>query len=174
MPRPQDVPLPPGRGRVEWVNRYEMRFEIDFANAVIGKQVVDFVVDEQTFRDEIRAIARSEPAPRWIVVAAEPITDVDTTAADMLLALDRMLDERGQTLVFAELKDPVRRKIERYGLAEKIEPQHFFPTVDAAVQAFRARTGATWSAEATTPGPAVIPEPATPLPAPPPRSEHPA
>ena len=38
----------------------------------------------------------------------------------------------GQTLVFAELKDPVRRKIERYGLAREIEPQHFFPTVEAA------------------------------------------
>jgi UDP-3-O-[3-hydroxymyristoyl] N-acetylglucosamine deacetylase len=34
-------------------DRYEMRFEIDFDNAVIGNQVVDFVVDEQTFRDEI-------------------------------------------------------------------------------------------------------------------------
>src|SRR5688572_19748316 len=77
--------------------------------------------------------------------AAEPITDVDTTAADVLFDLDRLLDERGQTLVFAELKDPVRRKIERYGLAREIEPQHFFPTVEAAVEAFRARTGASWT-----------------------------
>jgi UDP-3-O-[3-hydroxymyristoyl] N-acetylglucosamine deacetylase len=36
-------------------DRYEMRFEIDFATPVIGNQVVDFVVDEQTFRDEIMA-----------------------------------------------------------------------------------------------------------------------
>lgn len=36
-------------------DRYEMRFEIDFDNPVIGNQVVDFVVDEQTFRDEIMA-----------------------------------------------------------------------------------------------------------------------
>jgi UDP-3-O-[3-hydroxymyristoyl] N-acetylglucosamine deacetylase len=36
-------------------DRYEMRFEIDFDNRVIGNQVVDFVVDEQTFRDEIMA-----------------------------------------------------------------------------------------------------------------------
>ena len=36
-------------------DRYEMRFEIDFASAAIGNQVVDFVVDEQTFRDEIMA-----------------------------------------------------------------------------------------------------------------------
>ena len=36
-------------------DRYEMRFEIDFATPVIGNQVVDFVVDEQTFRAEIMA-----------------------------------------------------------------------------------------------------------------------
>ncbi|MBU1539939.1 MAG: UDP-3-O-acyl-N-acetylglucosamine deacetylase [Alphaproteobacteria bacterium] len=36
-------------------DRYEMRFEIDFDTPVIGNQVVDFVVDEQTFRNEIMA-----------------------------------------------------------------------------------------------------------------------
>lgn len=36
-------------------DRYEMRFEIDFPTPVIGNQVVDFVVDEETFRSEIMA-----------------------------------------------------------------------------------------------------------------------
>ncbi|MGY1742985.1 MULTISPECIES: SulP family inorganic anion transporter [unclassified Blastococcus] len=99
----------------------------------------------KSFRDEVRRLARSEPRPHWIVVAAEPVTDVDTTAADMLFDLDRLLDGQGQSLVFAELKDPVRRKLERYGLAQVIEPRHFFPTVEAAVGAFRARTGAEWA-----------------------------
>ncbi len=36
-------------------DRYEMRFEIDFPSKVIGNQVVDFVVDEETFRREIMA-----------------------------------------------------------------------------------------------------------------------
>ncbi|MGY1802221.1 SulP family inorganic anion transporter [Blastococcus sp. SYSU D00922] len=105
-----------------------------------------FFANAKSFRDEITALARNEPETRWIVVAAEPITDVDTTAADMLLDLDAFLDGRGQTLVFAELKDPVRRKIERYGLTREIEPRHFFPTLDEAVAAWRARTGADWSA----------------------------
>ena len=93
-------------------------------------------------------------------MAAEPITDVDTTAADVLFDLDHMLDERGQTLVFAELKDPVRRKIERYGLTREIEPRHLFPTVGAAVEAWRARTGATWvDATGGTPAPtAAVPQ----------------
>jgi len=36
-------------------DRYEMRFEIDFPTPVIGNQVVDFIVDEATFREEIMA-----------------------------------------------------------------------------------------------------------------------
>jgi len=52
------------------------------------------------------------------------------------------LNARGISLVFAELKDPVRRKIERYGLTRTIDPQHFFPTISAAVAAFRNETGA--------------------------------
>jgi high affinity sulfate transporter 1 len=103
-----------------------------------------FFANAKSFRDAVVALARTEPPPRWILVAAEPITDVDTTAADVLFELDRLLDRQGQTLVFAELKDPVRHKIERYGLAEQIEPQHFFPTVEAAVDAFRAKSGADW------------------------------
>jgi high affinity sulfate transporter 1 len=103
-----------------------------------------FFANAKTFRDEVSAIARRDPPPRWIVVAAEPITDVDTTAADVLFDLDRKFDARGQSLVFAELKDPVRRKLERYGVAEQIESRHFFPTVEAAVDAFRAKTGVDW------------------------------
>ena len=48
------------------------------------------------------------------------------------------------SLVFAELKDPVRAKIERYELTRTINPDHFFPTLDAAIDAFIASTGATW------------------------------
>ena len=79
-------------------------------------------------------------------MAAEPITDVDTTAADMLTDLDEGLNAGGTSLVFAEVKDPVRRKIERYQLTRTIDPQHFFPTLEAAVEAFRAETGARWEA----------------------------
>ena len=103
-----------------------------------------FFANAKTFRDEVRRLAAAEPKPRWIVIAAEPITDVDTTAADVLEDLDEALNAEGISLVFAELKDPVRRKIERYGLTRTIDPNHFFPTVGAAVRAFHQETGAEW------------------------------
>jgi hypothetical protein len=52
---------------------------------------------------------------------------VDTTAADVLADLDEPLNADGISLVFAELKDPVRRKIERYRLARTIDPRPFYP-----------------------------------------------
>lgn len=104
-----------------------------------------FFANARTFRDEIRRLARTEPRPRWIVIAAEPMTDVDTTAADVLEELDVALNAEHVHLVFAELKDPVRRKIEEYGLTRTIDPRHFYPTVEAAVAAFRLLTGADWT-----------------------------
>src|SRR5215471_10758232 len=105
-----------------------------------------FFANAKTFRDKVRRIAAADPAPRWIVIAAEPVTDVDTTASDVLEDLDEELNARGISLVFAELKDPVREKIERYGLTRTIDPRHFFPTIDAAITAFREETGAQWAA----------------------------
>ena len=90
----------------------------------------------RTFRDQIRRLAAATPRPRWIVMAAEPITDVDTTAADMLSALDAELNAEGTSLVFAELKDPVRAKLERYELIGHLDPSHFFPTLTAALEAY--------------------------------------
>jgi len=103
-----------------------------------------FFANATTFRDEVRRMAGADPPPRWILIAAEPVTDVDTTASDMLEDLDEALNAQGVSLVFAELKDPVREKIERYGLTRTIDPRHFFPTIEAAVTAFREETGAQW------------------------------
>ena len=105
-----------------------------------------FFANARTFRDQVRGLAGAEPRPRWIVIAAEPITDVDTTAADMLAELDEELNAAGTSLVFAELKDPVRARLERYELIGPLDPDHFFPTLDAAVERFRERTGADWTA----------------------------
>jgi high affinity sulfate transporter 1 len=96
-----------------------------------------FFANSLLFRDTVRrTIAAAEPPARWVIVAAEPITDIDTTAADMLVKLDEELNRADLHLAFAELKDPVREKLERYSIYETIDPDHFYPTVRAAVKAF--------------------------------------
>jgi high affinity sulfate transporter 1 len=113
-----------------------------------------FFANARTFRDQVRRIAAEDPRPQWIVIAAEPITDVDTTAADMLADLDEELNAAGTSLVFAELKHPVRVKLERYRLIGPLNPDHFFPTLEGAIDSYRQQTGADWT---RTSGPSPIP-----------------
>jgi high affinity sulfate transporter 1 len=123
VPGYHDVRSYPDAGRIEGLVILRFDAPLFFANA-------------RAFRHQVQELAAAQPRPRWIVVAAEPITDVDTTAADMLEDLDETLNEQGISLVFAEMKDPVRAKIERYELTRTIDPMHFFPTIESALAAF--------------------------------------
>lgn len=103
-----------------------------FANADTFRERVVDVVDQATTR------------VLWVMIAAEPITDVDTTAAEMIHELDAELAARGVELAFAELKDPVKDRLHRYGLAGKIGREYFFPTIGVAVKAFLERNEVEW------------------------------
>jgi high affinity sulfate transporter 1 len=109
-----------------------------------------FFANTRTFRDAIRRLAAADPRPRWILIAAQPITDVDTTAADMLGDLDEELNAAGTSLVFAGLKTPVRDKLESYQLIGPLDPTHFFPTLSSAVGAYRREFDVDWPAPAAT------------------------
>jgi MFS superfamily sulfate permease-like transporter len=72
------------------------------------------------------------------------MTDVDPTAAEVLEDLDDELRAAGVELKFAEMKDPVRDRLERYGLLERFGRDRFFPTVGSAVHAYLDLTGIEW------------------------------
>jgi MFS superfamily sulfate permease-like transporter len=76
-----------------------------------------------------------------VVVAAEPVTSVDVTAADSLVELDDALRDRGAKLCFAELKDPVKDKLKRFGIYDRFGDEFFFATFGAAVDAYQATHG---------------------------------
>ena len=105
-----------------------------------------FFANARTFRDEIRHLAAADPAPQWIVIVAEPHHrrrhDGSRCARRPRRGTQRQAGISPGSL--AELKDPVRAKLERYELIGPLDPDHFFPTVESAVDAFRARTGADW------------------------------
>ena len=96
-----------------------------------------FFANADAFRARIIAEVDDARTPVvWVVVAAEPITDVDTTAAEMIRELDEELAARGAELAFAEMKGPVKDRLRRYGLARRIGHELFFPTIGVAVKAF--------------------------------------
>jgi high affinity sulfate transporter 1 len=96
-----------------------------------------FFANAEFFKERaLDAVATSPTPTRWLVVAAEPVTSVDVTACDMVAELDETLHERGIELCFAELKDPVKDKLKRFGLFAQLGESYFFPTLGVAVSRY--------------------------------------
>jgi len=96
-----------------------------------------FFANAEFFKERVLdAVAKSPTPVRWLVVAAEPVTSVDVSAGDMVAELDEALHAQGIELCFAELKDPVKDKLKRFGLFSQLGEQYFFPTIGAAVSSY--------------------------------------
>ncbi len=108
-----------------------------------------FFANGTLFADHVRSVvARAGTLPdgspgtkvSTVVLAAEPITDIDSTALDALVELDDALAAQGVRLVLAEVKGPVKDVLSRYDLRtdgglRRFGPERFAPTVGAAVDA---------------------------------------
>jgi len=104
-----------------------------------------FFANAEFFKERVLDAASKAPHPvRWFVVAAEPVTSVDVTAADTIAELDKTLHDAGIKLCFAELKDPVKDKLKRFGLYAQIGENAFFPTVGSAVGNYLAQHAVEW------------------------------
>jgi high affinity sulfate transporter 1 len=104
-----------------------------------------FFANAEEFADHVRQAIAASPTPvRWVIVAAEPVTDLDTTAADVLWELEEELAAEGVDLRFAEVKDPVKDRLKRYGLFDRFGDDHFYPTVGQGVDTYVEATGVDW------------------------------
>jgi high affinity sulfate transporter 1 len=104
-----------------------------------------FFANAELFQERVLdAAAASATQVRWLVVAAEPVTSVDVTAADILAELDETLHAAGVEFCFAEMKDPVKDKLKRFGLFSRLGEETFFPTVGAAVSSYLATHAVDW------------------------------
>jgi high affinity sulfate transporter 1 len=135
--RPYDTVL----GRVDELKGYHDRERFPDARTIPGLLLFRFdaplfFANATHFRAQLRRRIAAEPGTRWVVVASEPITDVDTTAAIVLQDLLDEFDAQGITLAFAEMKDPVKDHLRRYGLYDRIGADRFFPTMGTAVDAY--------------------------------------
>ncbi|MGH7498494.1 MAG: SulP family inorganic anion transporter, partial [Gemmatimonadales bacterium] len=96
-----------------------------------------FFANAEFFRDRVMQAVKASPTPvHRLVVAAEPVTSIDVTAADILDGLDSRLHAAGIELCFAEMKDPVKDKMKRFGLFTRLGEKAFFPTIGEAVGAY--------------------------------------
>ncbi|GCE39366.1 SulP family inorganic anion transporter [Rhodococcus sp. USK10] len=101
-----------------------------------------FFANGEIFDEYVRSVVAEAPTPvEWVVIAAEPITGLDTTAVDELVDLDTYLEGKGIQLAFAEMKGPIKDRLIRFGVGDRFDATHFYPTIDSAVAAFRDRAG---------------------------------
>jgi MFS superfamily sulfate permease-like transporter len=104
-----------------------------------------FFANAELFHERVLDAVAASPTPvRWLVLAAEPVTSVDVTSADMLAELDDTLKAAGIELRLAEMKDPVKDKLKRFGLFERFGEAAFYPTLNAAVSAYLATHAVQW------------------------------
>jgi high affinity sulfate transporter 1 len=127
-----DITRYPEARRIEGLVLFRWDAPLFFANAELFHRLVWKAIDE------------APTAVRWFVVAAEPVTSVDVTAADMLSELDEALKGKGIQLVFAEMKDPVKDKLKRFEIFERFGEEYFFATIGQAVNAYVATSGVAW------------------------------
>lgn len=104
-----------------------------------------FFANAELFRDRVMMAVESSPTQvNWIVVGAEPVTSIDVTSADTLDELDHTLAKAGIRLCIAEMKDPVKDKLKRFGLFSQFGEERFFATLGEAVNRYLQAFGVDW------------------------------
>jgi MFS superfamily sulfate permease-like transporter len=137
-------------GRVDGVKGYHDIARYPAARLVPGMVLFRwdaplFFANAELFRDRVLDAVDGSPTPvRWLVVGAEPITSVDVTSADVLDELDATLHKAGVDLCFAEMKDPVKDKLKRFGLFSRLGEQRFFATLGEAVSHYLESQSVPW------------------------------
>jgi len=104
-----------------------------------------FFANAEFFHERVMAAVTNSPTPvRWLVVAAEPVTSIDVTAADVIAELNDSLQAAGIELCFAEMKDPVKDKLRRFELLTRFGDHRFFATIGQAVTSYLDRHEVEW------------------------------
>jgi high affinity sulfate transporter 1 len=104
-----------------------------------------FFANAEFFKERVLDAVATSPTPvRWLVVAAEPVTSVDVTACDVVAELDKALHAQGIEFCLAELKDPVKDKLKRFGLFAQLGEHYFFPTIGVAVSRYLEINNVEW------------------------------
>ena len=129
-------------GRVEGIRGYHDITRYPAARRIPGLVLFRwdaplFFANAELFHRRISDAVAESPTPvRRIIVTAEPVTSIDVTSADMLAELEQGLTKSGIELRFAEMKDPVKDKLKRFGLFDRFGAGNFYPTIGSAVDAY--------------------------------------
>ncbi|MFE1409393.1 SulP family inorganic anion transporter [Streptomyces sp. NPDC058746] len=97
-----------------------------------------FFANAEDFRRRALGAVDAQTDPvRWFVLNAEANVEVDITALDAVDALRAELAGRGIVFALARVKQDLRAPLDAYGLTAAVGPEHIYPTLPTAVEAYR-------------------------------------
>ena len=103
-----------------------------------------FFANARYFAIDLERRLAQRPDARCVIVTAEPITDVDATAAEMLRDLISEFHDRSIEFRFAELKGTVKDRVDAYRVFRDSHPDHSARTTGEAVRAYLRDSGVPW------------------------------
>jgi MFS superfamily sulfate permease-like transporter len=99
-----------------------------------------FYANAERLVEEVIGLVDVPTPPRWLVLDADAIDDVDFTGGKTLLELADQLAERKIAFAIADPGDRFRTEIDRFGVTAKIGAQHVYDSLEAARNAFHGTT----------------------------------
>ncbi len=100
-----------------------------------------FFANATHFEEILMAKIQSTKDPiRQVLIDAETINSIDSTAIEMLFRLHKKLKAKKITLSFARVHDTVKDKMFLSGIVDAVEKKYFYETLIEGVEAFKKTT----------------------------------
>src|SRR5690348_980673 len=99
-----------------------------------------FYANAERFAEEVNELVDVPDPPRWVVLQADAIDDVDYTGGKTLAELATQLVGGGMTVAVAEASEHVQHELDQFGVTKIIGAEHSYDSLDAAREAFHAAT----------------------------------
>jgi len=96
-----------------------------------------FYANAERLSEEILGLVDVPTPPRWLVLDAQAIDDVDYTGGKTLAEIADELASRGVVFAVAGARSRVRRELDRFGITTKIGKERYFDGIESARAAFR-------------------------------------
>lgn len=117
---------PSGSSAITGLVMYRFGAPLYFANAALFVEEIE------------KLVTQNQAAIQWFVLDSEAILDIDTTGADSLLQVIKLLKKHNVVFAMSRLSPYIRQVLAHYHLLSHISPDRLYMTNRQAVKAFQA------------------------------------
>ncbi|MGZ6913718.1 MAG: SulP family inorganic anion transporter, partial [Acidimicrobiia bacterium] len=97
-----------------------------------------FYANAERLSEEVLGLVGGDDPPRWFILDAAAVDDIDYSGGKTLSELADQLHERNVALVLCEVDPKVRTQLDTFGITPKVGAEHIYETVQDAIEAFQA------------------------------------